>query len=84
MEFMNLTIDRIRLQLPPGLEHRADAIARRLGDELARLPWSGSLNVPQVNLPAQSVQMAWSDQQIARHLAVAVQGQIARQGGESC
>ncbi|MFA5241079.1 MAG: hypothetical protein WC029_01980 [Sulfuricella sp.] len=84
MEFMNLTIDRIRLQLPPGLEHRADAIARRLGDELARLPWSGSLNVSQVNLPAQSVQPAWSDQQIARHLAVAVQGQIARQGGESC
>lgn len=84
MEFMNLTIERIRLQLPPGLEHRADAIARRLGDELARLPWSGSVSVPQVNLPAQSVQPAWSDQQIARHLALAVQGQIARQGGESC
>ena len=60
------------------------SIARRLGDELARLPWSGSLNVSQVNLPAQSVQPAWSDQQIARHLALAVQGQIARQGGESC
>lgn len=84
MEFMNLTIDRIRLQLPSGLEHRADAIARRLGDELARLPWSGSLNVPQVNLPPQTVQPAWSDQQIARHLAVAVQGQIVRQRGKSC
>jgi hypothetical protein len=84
MEFMNLTIERIRLQLPPGLEHRADAIARRLGDELARLPWSGSVSVQQVNVPAQTVQPAWSDQQIARHLALAVQGQIARQGGESC
>lgn len=84
MEFMNLTIDRLRLQLPSGLEHRADAIARRLGDELARLPWSGSLNVQQLNLPAQTVQPAWSDQQIARHLAVAVQGQIVKQKGESC
>jgi hypothetical protein len=84
MEFMNLTIERIRLQLPSGLEHRADAIARRLGDELARLPWSGSVSVQQVNVPAQTVQPAWSDQQIARHLALAVQGQIARQGGESC
>ncbi|PWB55645.1 MAG: hypothetical protein C3F18_05565 [Nitrosomonadales bacterium] len=84
MEFMNLTIGRIRLQLPPGLEHRADAIARRLGDELARLSWSGSVSVPQVHLPPQSVQPAWSDRQIARHLAVAVQGQIARQKGESC
>lgn len=81
MEFMNLTIDHIRLQLPPGFEHRADAIARRLGDELARLSWTGSVTLPQVNIPAQTVPPAWSDQQIARHLAVAVRGQIVRQRG---
>lgn len=84
MEYLNLTIDRIRLQLPSGMEHRADAIARRLGDELARLSWSGNLNVQQLNLPTQTVQTAWSDQQIARHLAVAVQGQITKQRGQAC
>lgn len=84
MEYLNLTIDRIRLQLPCGMEHRADAIARRLGDELARLSWSGSANLSQLNIPAQTVQPAWSDQQIARHLAVAVQGQITKQRGQAC
>jgi hypothetical protein len=80
MERLNLTIDHIRLQLPAGLEHRAAAIARSLGDELARLPWAGSVTAQQVDVPVLNVQPAWSDQQIARHLAVAVKGQIVRQG----
>ena len=78
---MNLTIDRLHLQLPAGFEYRAESIARRLGEELARLPWLEDAIVQQATIPAQTVQPAWSDQQIARHLAVAVQDQIMRQRG---
>jgi len=78
---MNLTIDHLHLQLPDGFEHRADSIARRLGEELARLPWPEDAMVQQVTIPALTVQPAWSDQQIARNLAVEVQGQIMRQRG---
>jgi hypothetical protein len=80
-ERLNLTIDRLQLQLPAGFEHRADSIARRLVEELARLAWSESASAPQVNVPAQTVQPVWSDQQIAMHLAVALQAQIMRQRG---
>lgn len=78
---MNLTIARMHLQLPPGFEHRADGIARRLGEELARLQWPGSVTLPRLSLSPQTIHPAWSDQQIARQLAVAVQGQIVRQRG---
>jgi hypothetical protein len=33
-----ITIDRLKLTLPPGLEDRAHAVARRVIEELARLP----------------------------------------------
>lgn len=78
---MNLTIDRLSLQLPPGFEHRADAIARRLGDELARLPWSGTYEQNHIQLPPQQVQREHTDRQIAAQIARAIHGQITREKG---
>lgn len=75
---MNLTIDRLHLQLPPGFEHRADAIARRLSDELASLSWTRNLQVEQLSLPAQTVHPALNDRQIAQQLAHAVHAQITQ------
>jgi hypothetical protein len=78
---MKVIIDQIRLQLPAAFEHRAESIARRLSDELARLPWLESATVSQAIIPARTVLPEWSDQQIARHLALAVKDQITRQRG---
>lgn len=73
---MNLTIDRLSIQLPPGFEHRADAIARRIGDELARLHWSGEVVRESLRLAPVQVRAELSDRQIAAQIAGAIHQQI--------
>lgn len=75
------TIDQLRLVLPPGFEHRAERIARRVAAELSDLPVpSGlrdvslkSLAVPPLNISpnAQDGEIAGS---IARAIASSASG----------
>lgn len=82
---MTITIDRLRLQLPPDFATRADSIARLVGDELARLDWpAGTAHVPRLALDPQTIPSAWSDRQIARHLAQAVGVELLPQGAWPC
>ena len=86
MERMNhlsplITIDRLNLQLPHGFEHRADTIARRVGDELARLSWSGMYELKHVLLPSLTVRPEQSDHQIAALIARSIHSQIT--GGKN-
>lgn len=78
---LNLTVDRFSLQLPPGFEHRADTIARRVGDELSRLPWSGDYELDHLQLAPQTVRPEQSDHQIAAQIARAIYSQITRGKG---
>jgi hypothetical protein len=77
----NFTVDRLSLQLPPGFEHRADSIARRLGDELSRLTWPGDCEREHLPLAPQSVRPEQSDLQIAAQIARAIHRQITRGRG---
>jgi hypothetical protein len=78
---LNLTVDRLSLHLPPGFEHRADTIARRVGDELARLPWSGDYERDHLHLAPQTVRPEQSDRQIAAQIARAIHSQLSRGKG---
>lgn len=71
-----LTIDRLRLQLPPGYGRRAAAIGRLLAAELARLPLQRSLDVRHLRLPPVQAAAGMSNGRIARRIAAAVQQHI--------
>ena len=62
-------IDRIRLRLPAGFEHRAVTIARRLGEELARQSVSLDVAMDNVNITLQQVHANTSDDEIAQMIA---------------
>ncbi len=70
-----LTIGRLRLQLPDGYAHRAAAIARHVGDELARRPVTANAHVERLRLPPLEIPQGASNRQIAAQIA----GQIHRQ-----
>ncbi|MBA3014604.1 MAG: hypothetical protein KKD63_02100 [Proteobacteria bacterium] len=69
---MNLTINCLKLQLPPGFENRAEAIARCLGDELLLQPWSGSHALYHLQVAPQTVRPEQSDREIAAQIAQAI------------
>jgi hypothetical protein len=71
-----LTIERLRLQLPPGYRQRAASIGRLLTTELARMPLKRHLRLEHLSLPPVSIPPGAADGQIARHIAAAVQGQL--------
>lgn len=81
---MTLIIDSLSLTLPPGFENRAESIARFLGEELARQPWTESRSLGQLHLGPQTVGPALSDRQIAAQIARAIYQQATGGGGEPC
>lgn len=81
-----LTIDTLRLQLPAGLEHRAERIGRLLGDALARIEIGAAdadVALAHLALPPIAIARGASDAEIARGIASSVRRQIttaSRQG----
>jgi hypothetical protein len=71
-----ITIDTLNLRLPQGFAERADAIARRVGKELARLPVQRDVNLTVLQLPSINVNGGESDGVIARRIARAIHRQI--------
>lgn len=63
------TIDQLRLVLPPGFEHRAERIARRVADELADLPAPRDLELRTLALPALEIGAGAGDREIAGRIA---------------
>lgn len=77
-----ITIDRLKLTLPPGFEARADALARRIAEELAALPADGPLSRKRLTVPPLALEPGLSDREMARRVAGAIRGQLAKGGGE--
>ncbi len=75
-----LRIDRLRLQLPPGFEHRAEGIARLVGDALGRRPVSGDRRIARLAPPAVEITAGTGDREIAGRVAAAIHRQIGEAG----
>ena len=73
-----LTIDRLRLHLPPGYRHRAASIGRRLAAELAGMPLRRNVQLESLRLPPVDMAPGAGDDQIARRIAATVQGRIEK------
>jgi len=64
-----LSIDRLSLRLPPGLEHRSRDILRLVAERLASLPITESRHIARLSVPTLVVSPAHSDGQIAARIA---------------
>ena len=78
MDAPYFTIDTLNLRLPAGFAHRADAIARQVGRELARRPISGNVQLATLQLPQIAVYGGESNQAVARRIAQSIHRQIHR------
>ncbi|HWM92798.1 MAG TPA: hypothetical protein VN493_18685 [Thermoanaerobaculia bacterium] len=69
------TIDQLKLTLPPGFEHRAERIARRVAEELAAFPVASDVSIRSLSLPPIEISaggMGASDAAIAGRIARAI------------
>jgi len=67
-----ISIDRLRLTLPTGFDRRADAVARRVAEELAGLPRVDSRRLARLTLPPLTLDPRLGDGEIARRIATAI------------
>jgi hypothetical protein len=74
------TIDQLRLVLPPGLEHRAERIARRVAEELADLPAPRDLSLKSLSVPSVNVSPNAQDGEIAGSIARSIASSVAGAG----
>lgn len=63
------TVDRLKLTLPAGFEHRASRIARLLAEELAGIPAPHDLRLASLTVPPLEVGPATGDREIAGRIA---------------
>lgn len=71
-------IDHLNIRLPQGLEKRAGGIARNLGEQLARLPFSTVENLEIASLAISGITVSGgeTDAVIAGRIALAIHQQI--------
>lgn len=74
------TIDQLRLVLPPGFEHRAERIARRVAEELADLPAPRDLSLKSLSVPSVNVSPNAQDGEIAGSIARSIASSVAGAG----
>jgi len=67
-----LTIDRLRLQLPPAFRDRAGEIARLVGEELATVSVSADLHLDRLAVPPVEVSHQATDREVARTIAQSI------------
>lgn len=61
-----IQIDRLRMRLPAGYEHRAASIARTVGKVLAKQSVSRQVSIDVVSISAQNINANTSDDEIAQ------------------
>lgn len=64
-----IRIERLRLRLPPGYQHRATTIARKLGEFLAKESVSQDVSLETLSLSPQNLTGQHSDEEIAQKIA---------------
>jgi hypothetical protein len=60
-----IRIERVRMQLPAGFEHRATSIAQLVGRELAKQQVSQDISLESLAIPRQEISLNTSDTEIA-------------------
>lgn len=70
------TIDQLRLVLPPGFEHRAERIARRVAEELSDLPAPRDLSLRSLSVPSVNVSANAPDGEIAGRIARSIASSV--------
>ena len=73
-----IRIDRIRMKLPAGFEHRATSIARLVGELLAKQSVARDMTLESVVLEPQRIHVATPDVEIAQRIATQI---IEQYGG---
>ena len=64
-----IQIERLRMRLPAGFEHRAATIARRVCEVLARQSVSQDVSMDTVSITPQRIHANTSDDEIAQIIA---------------
>lgn len=67
-----LTVDRLRLQLPPDFRDRAGEIARLVAEELATVPMASDLHLDRLAVPPVEIHPQATDRDVARAVAQSV------------
>jgi len=67
-----LHIDRMRMQLPAGFEHRASAIARLVGESMADIHPTENRTLDRLSVSPVRVSPNATDQEIAQHIAARI------------
>jgi hypothetical protein len=73
-----LTIDRLALRLPAGLESRAGRIVALIGQELAAGGEARSRRIDRLSVPPLHLDPALSDRQIAARVATSIRNSLDR------
>ncbi len=71
-----LTIDRMRLNLPEGFDHRGKHIGRLVAHKLAGMSLKTSLHITRLVVPPVQVHPAFTDEQVAHRVAMAIHNQL--------
>lgn len=73
-----LHIERMRMQLPTGFEHRASAIARLVGESMAQIHPSESRTLDRLSIGPIRVSPNATDQEIAHSVAERITSMLGR------
>ncbi len=73
-----LTIDRMRLNLPNGFEHRGERIGRLVARKLGKTPVKADISIESLSVPAVHIHPAFTDEQVALRVADAIFDQIMK------
>jgi len=73
-----LRIDRMRMQLPAGFEHRASAIARLVGESMAEIHLSENRTLDRLSIHPVRVSPNATDQEIANSVAERITSTLGR------
>lgn len=71
-----LTIDRLRLRLPPGYEGRAESIALEVAEALSRSPVGGDRSLDSLTVGPVPI-ASGADKAVAADIAAAIQSRLA-------
>lgn len=73
-----LRIERMRMHLPEGFEHRASAIARLVGDSMAEIHLSENLTLDRLSISPVRISQNATDQEIAHSVAERIASTLGR------
>ena len=73
-----LQIERMRMRLPAGFEHRASTIARLVGESMAEIQPSENRTLDRLSISPVQVSQNASDQEIAHSIAGRIASTLGR------